>query len=127
MCGGSCSKPVPSPAQRAISMPACMRRRTCRRSWRILRRARRSLSNGSSVILDGTWRDARQRERARSLGEQVATPIVEFSCSVPLKEASRRIQERSGTNSEATPHIAAALAKGSGKSRMHTLSIPADR
>ena len=82
----------------------------------VLRRARRSLSNGSSVILDGTWRDARQRERARSLGEQVATPIVEFSCSVPLKEASRRIQERSGTNSDATPHIAAALAKGSGKS-----------
>ena len=82
----------------------------------VLRRARRSLSNGSSVILDGTWRDARQRERARSLGEQVATPIVEFTCSVPLKEASRRIQERSGTNSEATPHIAAALAKGSEKS-----------
>ena len=82
----------------------------------VLRRARLSLSNGSSVILDGTWRDARQRERARSLGEQVATPIVEFTCSVPLKEASRRIQERSGTNSDATPHIAASLAKGSEKS-----------
>ena len=93
----------------------------------VLRRARRSLSHGSSVILDGTWRDARQRERARSLGEQTATPIVEFSCSVPLKEASRRIQGRSGTNSDATPQIAAAMAKGSGTSSMHTLSIPADR
>ena len=40
----------------------------------VLRRARLSLSNGSSVILDGTWRDARQRERARKLAADNAGP-----------------------------------------------------
>jgi predicted kinase len=75
----------------------------------VLRRAHLLLSRGWSVILDGTWRDARQRERARELADQSSTPIVEFTCSVPLEEASARILGRAGSTSDATPEIAAAL------------------
>jgi predicted kinase len=67
------------------------------------------LSAGQSVILDGTWRDARQRERARTLARETSSPIVEFRCSVASDEASVRIQNRSATTSDATPQIAAAL------------------
>ena len=51
----------------------------------VLRRAQLLLGSGSTVILDGTWRDARQRERARELADETASPIVEFTCSVPLE------------------------------------------
>ena len=74
------------------------------------------LRAGQSVILDGTWRDARQRERARKLADETASPIVEFTCSVPLDEASARIHNRPATSSDATPHIAAALTDHNGAS-----------
>ena len=48
----------------------------------VLRRAHLDLKGGHSVILDGTWRDSRQRAHARSIADQTATPIVEFTCSV---------------------------------------------
>jgi uncharacterized protein len=75
----------------------------------VLSRARLQLSGGQSVILDGTWRDQRQRELARSLAHETNVPVVEFTCSVPLEDASVRIQNRAATNSDATPQIAAAL------------------
>lgn len=74
------------------------------------------LGAGQSVILDGTWRDERQRDRARKLGDETAARIVEFTCSVPLEEAAARIQNRPSTTSEATPQIAAALAEHNGAS-----------
>ena len=80
----------------------------------VLRRAQLLLGSGSTVILDGTWRDARQRERARELADETSTPIVEFTCSVPLREASARIQGRTESASDATPEIAAAMAERSG-------------
>ena len=76
----------------------------------VLRRARLLLSAGVSVILDGTWRDAYQRQRARTMAEQTRTPLVEFTCSVSLAEAAARIVERPASSSDATPQIAAALA-----------------
>jgi uncharacterized protein len=76
----------------------------------VLRRARLHLSRGQSVILDGTWRDPRQREQARSLADETNVPITEFACVVPLEEASARIRSRPATTSDATPEIAAALA-----------------
>ena len=82
----------------------------------VLRRAHLLLGGGSTVILDGTWRDARQREKARKLADETATPIVEFTCSVPLGEASARIQGRTESASDATPEIAAAMAERSGGS-----------
>ena len=77
----------------------------------VLRRAVLYLGGGQSVILDGTWRDARQRERACELADETVSPIIEFTCSTPLDEASARIQNRSTTTtSDASPEIAAALA-----------------
>jgi len=72
------------------------------------------LCAGQSVILDGTWRDARQRDRARKLADDTAARIVEFTCSLPLDEASARIRNRSATTSDATPQIAAALTEHNG-------------
>ena len=80
----------------------------------VLRRAQLLLGTGSTVILDGTWRDARQRERARELADETSTPIVEFTCSAPLREAAARIQGRTESASDATPEIAAAMAVRSG-------------
>jgi aminoglycoside phosphotransferase family enzyme/predicted kinase len=77
----------------------------------LLRRGHLNLCRGQSVILDGTWRDARQRELARGLADETESPIVEFTCSAPFGEVSARIRNRSGTTSDATPQIAAALAE----------------
>lgn len=76
----------------------------------VLRRARSLLSGGSTVILDGTWRDARQRERARTAGTETGSPVVEFECLVSLSQAADRIVTRGLSPSDATPQIAAALA-----------------
>ncbi|MDH6194014.1 aminoglycoside phosphotransferase family enzyme/predicted kinase [Mycobacterium frederiksbergense] len=77
----------------------------------VLVRAREQLANGVSVILDGTWRDPHQRQRAHQLAADAHTPIVEFTCSVSLDGAASRIRSRSSTTSDATPEIAAALAE----------------
>jgi aminoglycoside phosphotransferase family enzyme/predicted kinase len=77
----------------------------------VLRRAQLSLSAGRSVILDGTWRDPYQRERARHVANETAVPIVEFTCSLPLEEAAARIDGRPTSTSDATPEIAAVLAQ----------------
>ena len=77
----------------------------------VLRRAHRLLSSGTSVILDGTWRGTRRRERARELADQTRSPIVELTCSIPLEKASARIESRRVTNSDATPQIAAEMAE----------------
>ncbi len=83
----------------------------------VLRRARLLLSSGSPVILDGTWRDARQRERAHALAGETASPVVEFECSLPLGEATQRLAARGPSTSDATPQIAAALDEPSSESR----------
>jgi len=77
----------------------------------VLRRAHQNLCGGQSVIVDGTWRDVRQRDRARALADETASPIVEFTCSLPPVEASARIRNRTSTTSDATPQIAVALTK----------------
>lgn len=77
----------------------------------VLRRARLALSGGSSLILDGTWRDARERGRAREVADESVAPLVEFSCSLPLETASARIEGRVVSTSDATGEIAAALAQ----------------
>ena len=75
----------------------------------VLRRAGSLLSAGSSVILDGTWRDVRQRGRAHRLAVATSSPVVDFTCSLPLREAAERITARGPSVSDATPQIAAAL------------------
>lgn len=75
----------------------------------VLRRAQSLLANGSSVILDGTWRDQRMRERAHRLAVSTSSPVVDFTCSLPLREAAERIAARGPSASDATPQIASAL------------------
>jgi uncharacterized protein len=92
----------------------------------VLRQAQAWLSGGHPVILDGTWRDAGHRDHAHELSRQASVPIVEFNCAVPIAEASARIQHRSGSNSDATPDIAAALA-GTGCDRRDAHDIDTSR
>jgi predicted kinase len=75
----------------------------------VLQRARPRLDAGRTVILDGTWRDAGERERAYALAAETASSAIEFTCSVPVREASARIAARRESSSDATPQIAAAL------------------
>jgi uncharacterized protein len=75
----------------------------------VLRRAGPLMRRGTSVILDGTWRDQRQRGRARKLAADNAVPVVELTCSLPLDDAAARIADRIESSSDATPQIAAAL------------------
>ena len=91
----------------------------------VLRRAEDRLRQGHSVVLDGTWRDPRQRDRAYHLRRTASVPIVEFNCTIPLAEASARIEQRPRSHSDATPDIAAALSGGGGRDA-HTLdtSVP---
>ena len=77
----------------------------------VLLRARCLLTAGRSVILDGTWRDADQRKNARLLAGETASPISEFTCSVPTSLATARVEERPVSTSDATSQIAEALAE----------------
>ena len=76
----------------------------------VLRRARPPLSEGQSVILDGTWRDPQTRARAHRLAAETHSALVEFVCSATVETAADRITTRPPGNSEVTPQIAAALA-----------------
>ncbi|MFG1930670.1 AAA family ATPase [Mycobacterium sp. NPDC048908] len=87
----------------------------------VLRRARPLLGYGRPVILDGTWRDPLQRERARQLATETAAAITEFMCEVPDATASERIRRRTGSTSDATPAIAAALTQRNGESFGHRI------
>lgn len=80
----------------------------------VLRQAEALLSIGQSVILDGTWRAAEHRDQAHELSARTSVPIVEFNCSVPIAEATSRVEHRTGSKSDATPEIAAALAGADG-------------
>lgn len=75
----------------------------------VLRLAQLSLSSGYNVILDGTWRDARHRDHARSLAVEAFATLIEFSCTTTLTTAVERIRSRTETTSQVTPEIAAAL------------------
>ena len=87
----------------------------------VLRRARPLLAYGRSVILDGTWGDPLQRERARQLATETATTTTEFMCEVQDATASERIQRRTGSTSDATPAIAVALTQRNGESFGHRI------
>jgi aminoglycoside phosphotransferase family enzyme/predicted kinase len=74
----------------------------------VLGQARRGLSRGRTVILDGTWSDPRQRQRAREVAAHSA--LAEFACVASLDETVARIRTRTATTSQVTPDIATALA-----------------
>ena len=77
----------------------------------VLRRAGSLLSSGHSVILDCTWRDPRQRARARELARETHSAIAEILCVASRQTVATRVAGRqSGDASDATPDIATALA-----------------
>ena len=76
----------------------------------VIRRARSSLTGGRPVILDGTWRDPRQRQLARALASQTASTLLEIVCWTSVDRAVERVRHRPAGASDATPHIAGALA-----------------
>lgn len=76
----------------------------------VLQRAHRLLTQGRSVILDGTWRDPGMRDRARRVGRQTHSATAELVCSAATDTAAERITTRRPGSSDATPEIAAALA-----------------
>ena len=79
----------------------------------LLARARLLLERGESVLLDATWRDARQREAAGVIASSTSSELVEIRCdaSLSVREArvGRRAQLRSDA-SDATVEIARELA-----------------
>lgn len=75
----------------------------------VLRQADRFLGEGRSVVLDGTWGDHRERERARRLAVSRRCPVTELVCAAPLSDTSARIGARTGGTSQVTPEIAGAL------------------
>lgn len=76
----------------------------------VLRRAADLLAGGTSVILDGTWRDVAQRTAAAALAADTRSAFLDIVCEVPLAEAQQRIARRLPGSSDATPEVAAAHA-----------------
>ena len=60
----------------------------------MLRRARRLLQAGTSVVLDASWSNPTDRADARRLVNETATTIAEICCTVPAAEAKERIGRR---------------------------------
>ncbi|MFI6172485.1 AAA family ATPase [Nocardia sp. NPDC051052] len=77
----------------------------------LLARARLLLSLGVSVILDASWLDADERQRAQLLAADTHADIVQLQCGCPATVANRRIGQRDTGDSEATPQIAAAMSE----------------
>jgi aminoglycoside phosphotransferase family enzyme/predicted kinase len=76
--------------------------------------ARRELEHGGrSVVLDASWRSRDDREAARALAGQTASPIFEACCELPHELAAERMRARvvAGRSvSDATAEIAEAMA-----------------
>jgi len=80
----------------------------------VLRRALTCLSNGQSVVLDGTWSDPLNRAQARRLAAETHSALAEIVCSAAVETAAERITTRRPGHSDVTPQIAATLAAGHG-------------
>jgi aminoglycoside phosphotransferase family enzyme/predicted kinase len=74
-----------------------------------LRRAQVLLSEGQSVILDGTWRDPHVRAQAYRVAVETHSVLVDLMCVAPTDMATERINERRAGSSDVTPEIAVAL------------------
>ncbi|MBF6399620.1 AAA family ATPase [Nocardia cyriacigeorgica] len=76
----------------------------------LLARAKPLLDNGESVILDASWIDAVQRQRATALATDSAAELVEIRCCCPPQVAAHRIRGRGHSTSDATTNIATSMA-----------------
>ncbi len=86
----------------------------------LLRRAHSLLAAGESVILDGSWRDAQQRDLARQMATNAHAIPLEMACTVSPEQAQRRIVERVGSASDITADLAGQLGqRGAPEDRWH--------
>lgn len=69
-----------------------------------------ALRRGDSVILDGTWRDEGDRDRARLVAAEASASLIEICCVADLDTTVSRIRSRTGTTSQVTGEIATAMA-----------------
>ncbi|MEV5837600.1 AAA family ATPase [Nocardia sp. NPDC052112] len=76
----------------------------------ILTEARALLGSGASVILDASWIDATERQRAAALAQEAHAELVQLRCVCPRTVASGRIRQRAACESDATPDISDAMA-----------------
>ncbi|MFP5218407.1 MAG: AAA family ATPase [Actinomycetes bacterium] len=60
----------------------------------LLRRARRGLERGWSVVLDATWTDDAQRRRAQELADETSSVLVPLVCDAPAELARMRLAQR---------------------------------
>ncbi|MEU2254966.1 AAA family ATPase [Nocardia xishanensis] len=75
----------------------------------LLDRAGALLASGVSVILDASWVDEGERDRAAELATKTQSDLVQLRCSCPGELAAGRIRGRPPGYSEATPAIAEAM------------------
>jgi len=79
----------------------------------LIRRARRLLALGESVVLDASWLNSRHRESAASVALETHSDIYELRCTLEAKCARdrMRLRARGGMDaSDADERIAAAMA-----------------
>lgn len=77
----------------------------------LLEQARQELGLGRSVVLDASWTSAADRGRAVALGADTVAVTTELRCTAPTGVVAARIAGRAPGPSEATPEIAAAMAR----------------
>jgi aminoglycoside phosphotransferase family enzyme/predicted kinase len=68
----------------------------------LLARARLLLEGGESVLLDATWRDARQREAAGVIAGATSSELVELRCDAPRRVREQRVGRRARLGSDAS-------------------------
>jgi predicted kinase len=75
----------------------------------LLRRARRLLERGETVVLDASWTRAGHRRAARILGAETHSTVVELRCVAGAATMINRLAHRTGDASDADASIAAAM------------------
>ena len=81
----------------------------------MLRRTEVALGLGEVVVLDASWGSERRRREARAVATRTSSDLVELRCRAPVDTAAGRLRHRrrlGGDASDATPEIAAELARG---------------
>lgn len=81
----------------------------------LLARASHLLARGESVVIDASWTDPAWRDAAASVAADTASELATLCCVAPADVAAARMVRRAATAvadaSDATPDIAAAMAR----------------
>ncbi|MCD2195267.1 AAA family ATPase [Actinomycetospora endophytica] len=67
------------------------------------------LARGESVVLDASWTDAAERDRATDLARAAHAQLTCLECRAPREITEPRIRSRRGSASDATPLVAAVM------------------